>query len=391
MKWYDIMMRKGVTVLGATGSVGTSALAVVEALREHFFVVGLAAHSNVRQLKELIERFRPRFAALADEEAARALQKMDLKGTVVYGGLEGIAAIAAAPEAEVVVSAIVGAAGLAPMLAAIKAGKTIALANKEPLVMAGSVITALAKKNGATLLPVDSEHSAIFQCLCGNRNQKIHKIILTASGGPFYKKDIDRADITPEQALEHPTWRMGAKISIDSATLMNKGLEVIEARWLFGVDVENIEVVIHPRSLVHSMVEFIDGSIIAQLSQNDMRLPIQYALTYPERLLSPVKRLNITENSPLEFFPPRFDDFPCLRLAYEAGKIGGTMPAVLNAANEVAVEEFLQRRLSFRDIPVVIEQVMEDHVTVDNPTLDDILNADIWARETVRVCQRRGK
>ncbi|RJP17173.1 MAG: 1-deoxy-D-xylulose-5-phosphate reductoisomerase [Candidatus Abyssobacteria bacterium SURF_5] len=382
-------MKKGVTILGATGSIGTSALAVIDSLSEHFFAVGLTAHSNSTLLKELIGRFRPRFAALADEDEARALQAQCPKETTVFGGVEGISAVAAAPEAQVVVSAIVGAAGLLPILAAIKKGKTVALANKEPLVMAGSVITALAKEHRAALLPVDSEHSAIFQCLCGNKNQKIHKIMLTASGGPFYNKDINLSDITPEQALRHPTWRMGAKISVDSATLMNKGLEVIEAHWLFGVDVEDIEVVIHPRSVVHSLVEFVDGSIMAQLSQNDMRLPIQYALTYPERLPSPVKRLKLTEISPLEFFPPSLDHFPCLRLAYEAGKIGGTMPAVLNAANEVAVEEFLQRRLNFLDIPAVIEQVMEDHVPVDNPTLDDILNADSWARHTARTSQRR--
>jgi 1-deoxy-D-xylulose-5-phosphate reductoisomerase len=382
------MMRKGVTILGATGSVGTSALAVVNALREHFFVVGLTANTNASLLKELIERFHPRYAALADEKQAEAL-RMECPETTVLGGEEGIAAVAAAPEAEVVLSAIVGATGLLPVLTALEKKKTVALANKEPLVMAGSIMTDLAEERGALLLPVDSEHSAIFQCLCGNRNQKVHKLILTASGGPFYNKKIDFADITPEQALAHPTWRMGAKISVDSATLMNKGLEVIEAHWLFGVDVENIEVVIHPTSTVHSMVEFVDGSLIAQLSQNDMRLPIQYALTYPERLPSEVKRLDLTRISPLEFFPPRFDDFPCLRLACEAGKIGGTMPAVLNAANEVAVEEFLQQRLNFRDIPALIEHVMADHVTVDNPSLDDILSADRWARETARISQRR--
>jgi 1-deoxy-D-xylulose-5-phosphate reductoisomerase len=386
-----MMMQKGVTILGSTGSVGTSTLAVIEALREHFFVVGLTARSNTRLLKEQIDHFRPRIAALAESEGAGVLKAQCPEGTTILGGMEGLVAAATAPEAQVVVSAIVGAAGLSPILAALKKGKTVALANKEPLVMAGSIITSLASKHKATLLPVDSEHSAIFQCLCGNRNQRIDRIILTASGGPFYKKNIDFADITPEQALAHPTWRMGAKISIDSATLMNKGLEVIEAHWLFGVDVEKIEVVVHPSSMVHSLVEFVDGSIMAQLSQNDMRLPIQYALTYPERLPSTVQRLDLTKISPLEFFPPRFDDFPCLRLAYEAGKTGGTMPAVLNAANEVAVEEFLRRRLSFHDIPALIEQVMQGHSVIDNPSLDDILSADKWARETARTSQRRWK
>ena len=383
-------MKKGVTILGATGSVGQNALAVIESLREHFYIVGLTARSNAPLLRKLIERFQPRYAALLDEEQARVLRSSCSGRTEVLGGIEGLLSVAAAPEAHIVLSAIVGAAGLRPILAAIEQGKTIALANKEPLVMAGGVITSLARQYRATLLPVDSEHSAIFQCLCGNRNQKVHKIVLTASGGPFYHKNAESLEhVTPEEALAHPTWHMGAKISVDSATLMNKGLEVIEAHWLFGIDVENIEVVIHPGSVVHSMVEFVDGSVIAQLSQSDMRLPIQYALTYPERMECEVERLNITKVSPLEFFPPNFDNFPCLGLAYEAAKAGGTMPAVLNAANEVAVEEFLRRRLRFSDIPVVIENVMNEHALVDEPTLEDALAADEWARESARAAQRR--
>jgi 1-deoxy-D-xylulose-5-phosphate reductoisomerase len=382
-------MKKGVTILGATGSVGRNALAVIDSLSGQFRVVGLTARSNASLLRELIERFRPRYAALIDEEQARALRSSCPKDTQVLGGLEGVLSVAAASEAQIVLSAIVGAAGLRPVLAAIRQGKTIALANKEPLVMAGAIITSLANEFNASLIPVDSEHSAIFQCLCGNRNQKIHKIVLTASGGPFYGKSMDALEsVTPEQALEHPTWSMGAKISVDSATLMNKGLEVIEAHWLFGVDVENIEVVIHPGSVVHSMVEFIDGSIIAQLGRSDMRLPIQYALTYPDRMECKMERLNITEVSPIEFFPPSLDKFPCLGLAYEAAKIGDTMPAVLNAANEVAVDEFLQRRLRFCDIPAVIEHVMSEHLPVAEPALDDILAADGWARESARACQR---
>ncbi len=383
-------MKKGVTILGATGSVGRSALAVIESLRDRFHVVGLTARSTAPLLKELIERFRPRYAALLDEEQARVLRSRCSGKTEVLGGLEGVVSVASAPEAQIVLSAIVGAAGLSPILAAIERGKIIALANKEPLVMAGEIITSLARQHGATLLPVDSEHSAIFQCLCGNRNQRLHKIVLTASGGPFYHKSAESLEhVTPEEALAHPVWHMGAKISVDSATLMNKGLEVIEAHWLFGINVENIEVVIHPGSVVHSMVEFVDGSIIAQLSQSDMRLPIQYALTYPERMECEVERLDITKASPLEFFPPNFNNFPCLALAYEAAKAGGTMPAVLNAANEVVVEEFLQRRLRFCDIPVVIENVMKEHTLVDKPTLEDTLAADQWARESARAAQRR--
>jgi len=381
-------MKKGITVLGATGSVGRNALAVIDSLRERFHVVGLTAHSNAELLQQLIEQFRPRYAALVDEKKAEVLRARCRNGTEVLAGVEGVLTVAAASEADIVLSAIVGAAGLRPVLAAVEQGKTIALANKEPLVMAGGIITSLAEKFNAALLPVDSEHSAIFQCLCGNKNQKVHKIVLTASGGPFYNKSADSLErVTPEQALEHPTWSMGAKISVDSATLMNKGLEVIEAHWLFGVDVENIEVVIHPSSVVHSMVEFVDGSVIAQLSQSDMRLPIQYALTYPERMECPVGRLNITEVSPLEFFPPSFEKFPCLGLAYKAAKVGGTMPAVLNAANEVAVEGFLGRRLRLSDIPTVIKQVMRDHTSINKPTLNDIFIADKWARECATTVQ----
>ncbi|RJP75385.1 MAG: 1-deoxy-D-xylulose-5-phosphate reductoisomerase [Candidatus Abyssobacteria bacterium SURF_17] len=382
-------MKKGVTILGATGSVGRNALAVIDSLRDHFSIVGLTACRNAPLLRELIERYHPRYAALADEEQADALRSACPGHTRVLGGLEGVISVAAASEAQIVLSAIVGAAGLQPVLAAIKKGRTIALANKEPLVMAGGIITGLAQNVGATLLPVDSEHSAIFQCLCGNREQKIHKIVLTASGGPFYNTSTEAlANVTPEQALAHPTWSMGAKISVDSATLMNKGLEVIEAHWLFGVDVESIEVVIHPTSVVHSMVEFLDGSIIAQLGRNDMKLPIQFALTYPDRMECPVERLDITEVSPLEFFPPKLDKFPCLALAYEAAKVGGTMPAVLNAANEVAVDEFLQRRLHFQEIPTIIERVMRDHQPVADPRLGDILAADEWARESAMESQR---
>jgi 1-deoxy-D-xylulose-5-phosphate reductoisomerase len=382
-------MSKGVTILGATGSVGRNALAVIESLPERFHVVGLTARANAPLLLQLIERFRPRLVAVLDEEQARVVESRCPKGTRALSGADGVCFVAAAPEADIVLSAIVGAAGLHPVLAAIRQGKTIALANKEPLVMAGGIITALARECGAVLLPVDSEHSAIFQCLCGNASQKIHRIILTASGGPFYTWDMEALeDITPEQALDHPTWNMGAKISVDSATLMNKGLEVIEAHWLFGVEIEKIEVVIHPASVIHSMVEFIDGSIIAQMSRSDMRLPIQYALTYPERVESQVKRLNLTDVSPLEFFPPSFEKFPCLRLAYEAARSGGTMPTVLNAANEVAVEEFLQRRLRFSDIPGVIEHVMDEHAPITDPTLEEVMVADHWARESVRSGQR---
>jgi len=371
-----------VVVLGATGSVGRNALAVIDSLRERFHVVGLTAYENASLLGELSQRFGPKYAAIVDEKKLAELRSKCPPQTQVLGGLEGLLGVASAPEADIVLSAIVGAAGLKPVLAAVECGKTIALANKEPLVMAGGIIMSLAEKCGAALLPVDSEHNAIFQCLCGHREHEVHKIVLTASGGPFYGESEQALEsVTPEEALEHPTWDMGAKISVDSATLMNKGLEVIEAQWLFGVDVDRIEVVIHPSSVVHSMVEFVDGSIIAQMGASDMRLPIQYALTYPERMESPVPKLSITEVSPLEFFKPSFERFPCLGLAYEAAKIGGTMPAVLNAANEVAVEEFLGRRLGFCDIPKVIEKTMADHTPREAPTLDDVLAADEQARE----------
>lgn len=374
-------------MLGATGSVGRNALAVVDSLRERFSIVGLTANANAAKLGELVERYRPKYAALAEMGNTGGLGPNIPPETEVLEGMEGVIRVASAPEADIVLSAIVGAAGLAPAIAALEAGKTVALANKEPLVMAGGIITEIARKNNATLLPVDSEHNAIFQCLCGNRDHDVHKIVLTASGGPFYGESPETLEnVTPEQALNHPTWDMGAKISIDSATLMNKGLEVIEAQWLFGVDIDKIEVVIHPSSVVHSMVEFADGSIIAQLGKTDMRLPIQYALTYPERVETSVERLSITDVSPLEFFKPSFEKFPCLRLAYEAARAGGTMPAVLNAANEVAVEEFLGRRLGFGDIPRLIEDVMQKHAaTGETPpgelTLEDVLVADKWARE----------
>jgi 1-deoxy-D-xylulose-5-phosphate reductoisomerase len=386
-KWYHKKMKRGVAVLGATGSVGRNALAVVDSLRERFSIVGLTANANAAKLGELVERYRPKYAALAEMGNTGGLGPNIPPETEVLEGMEGVIRVASAPEADIVLSAIVGAAGLAPAIAALEAGKTVALANKEPLVMAGGIITEIARKNNATLLPVDSEHNAIFQCLCGNRDHDVHKIVLTASGGPFYGESPETLEnVTPEQALNHPTWDMGAKISIDSATLMNKGLEVIEAQWLFGVDIDKIEVVIHPSSVVHSMVEFADGSIIAQLGKTDMRLPIQYALTYPERVETSVERLSITDVSPLEFFKPSFEKFPCLRLAYEAARAGGTMPAVLNAANEVAVEEFLGRRLGFGDIPRLIEDVMQKHAaTGETPpgelTLEDVLVADKWARE----------
>lgn len=382
-------MGKGIVVLGATGSVGRNALAVVDSLREHFDVVGLTAHTNASLLGELARKFHPRYVAIVDKRRVDELRSQCPSGTTVLGGIDGVLEVAAAAEADVVLSAIVGAAGLRPILAALESDKIVALANKEPLVMAGGIITSLAASKGITLLPVDSEHNAIFQCLSGNRDQKIHKIVLTASGGPFYNNGQDTLEnVTPEQALAHPTWHMGAKISVDSATLMNKGLEVIEAHWLFGVDVDRIEVVVHPSSVVHSMVEFIDGSIIAQLGTTDMRLPIQFALTYPERIETSVERLSITDVSPLEFFKPSLEKFPCLGLAYDAAHAGGTMPAVLSAANEVAVEEFLQRRLGFCDIARLIERVMAEHTPVGEPSLEDVLAADEWARECAAGVQR---
>ena len=374
------MKRKRVVVLGATGSIGDSALKVARDIPERMEIVGLAANSNAEKLAAAANKVRPESVCLVDESKIDILRKaLDYEPRVLCGEV-GLREIASLTNADMVLVAIVGTGGLRPALAAIEAGKDLAVASKEILVMAGEIVMREAHENGVHVLPVDSEHNAIFQCLDG-RSSEVRRIILTASGGPFRetsRKDFD--SITSEQALKHPTWNMGPKITIDSATLFNKGLEMIEARWLFGVEMKQVEVVIHPQSIVHSMVEFADGSMLAQLSYSDMCFPIQYAVTWPDRVPNTLPPLDFSKLSKLEFFTPRYADFPALNLARRAGEIGGTLPAVMNAANEVAVAEFLDRQVSFPSIWKIVEEVMNRHGSVAHPDLDAILRADQWAR-----------
>ena len=376
---------KTLSILGSTGSIGVSALEVVEQNPSSLRVSGLAGGRNVERLKAQVERFRPAVAAVMDE--AHALQLKNLLGpadrTKILWGTEGYREVATLRETSMVLSAIVGAAGLLPTLDAIEAGKDIALANKETMVMAGRIVTEKARNRGVRILPVDSEHSAIFQCLRGHQRDEVRRIILTASGGPFLRSPLEKlAAVTVEDALRHPNWVMGKKITIDSASMMNKGLEVIEARWLFDADIEKIEVVIHPQSIIHSMVEYVDGSVIAQLGVPDMKGPISYALFYPGRCPGGLARLDLLKVGTLEFLPPDFERFPCLRLACEAGRTGGTMPAVMNAANEVAVSAFIEGKIGFMDIPAVIGQTMTQHRVQKMESLDDVMEADRWARKT---------
>jgi len=377
-------MPKKIAILGSTGSIGVSTLKVVQKLNPSFQVVGLTANKNVKVLAQQIKAFRPRLAAIMDESLVAELKTLT-KGTntKILGGEEGIIAVAGESGADLVLTAIVGAAGLKPTLTAIQKGKDIALANKETMVMAGEVVTKAAKKSGSKILPVDSEHCAVFQCLAGAPPlSEIHKVILTASGGPFRNLDQKQFHkITLKQALNHPTWQMGPKITIDSATLMNKGLEVIEAHFLFNIPFKKIDIVIHPESIVHSMVEFIDGSVMAQLGTTDMQIPIQYAMTYPARVTTPVKRLDLARVGQLNFQQPDRKKFLCVDLAYEAGEKGGTYPAVLNAANEVAVSRFLSGDIAFMSIPKIIDKVLSKYRPLTNGTLDGILWADRWARQ----------
>lgn len=378
------MKRKRVVVLGATGSIGDSALKVAHDIPDRMEIVGIAAHTNAEKLAAAANQTRAKAVCLVDESKMSILRKNLQYEPRIFAGEKGLCEIAALDEAEMVLIAIVGTGGLRPALAAIEAGKDLAVASKEILVMAGEAVTEAARKRGVKILPVDSEHNAIFQCLDG-RASEVRRIILTASGGPFRETPAKEfVDLTVEQALKHPTWNMGPKITIDSATLFNKGLEMIEAHWLFGVGMERVEVVIHPQSIVHSMVEFADGSTLAQLSYSDMCFPIQYAVTWPERVPNSLPPLDFSTLSKLEFASPRYDDFPALRLAREAGKRGGTLPAVLNAANEVAVAAFLDRQLRFPQIWGTVATVMERHTNVAHPALDAILRADQWAREEAR-------
>ncbi|MEE9400297.1 MAG: 1-deoxy-D-xylulose-5-phosphate reductoisomerase [Dehalococcoidales bacterium] len=373
---------KRLAVLGSTGSIGQQTLDIVRALPDHFRVVGLAAGKNTSLLAEQIDEFQPEFVYYSrvnseNKEAQVLLNRLNCE----FLSLEEIASH---PQVDAVVIATSGRAGLSPTLAAVKAGKNVALANKESLVMAGAIIISEAKQSGAQILPIDSEHSAIWQCLNGEKQEAV-QLILTASGGPFSHYSLARLEeVTVAKALKHPSWQMGKKVTIDSATLMNKGLEVIEAHWLFSMPIDNIRVLIQPQSIIHSMVEFVDGSIKAQLSCPDMRLPIQYALSYPDRLSNPqLPRIDWSSISNLTFEQPDFEVFPCLMLAIEAGKKGGTYPAVLCAADEVAVELFLSHYIRFVDIADLVKQTLEQHQAVANPTLEEIMNADAWAREKV--------
>lgn len=375
---------KRISLLGSTGSIGCSALDVIGSYPEEFIVTALAAGRNLGLLKSQIERFRPRLAAVVDEEHACELRRLlnANSATAVFFGPEGYREVAAAAGTDLVVSAMVGAAGLIPTLEAIEAGKTIALANKETLVMAGSIVLQKAEAKGVHIIPVDSEHSAIFQCLQGHKREDVRRIILTASGGPFLHASAEELkEVTPAQALRHPNWTMGRKITIDSATMMNKGLEVIEAGWLFGLPVTAVDVLIHPRSIVHSLVEYRDGSMIAQLGVPDMRIPIAYALAFPRRLPRTDPPLDLLKAGPLEFFKPDLERFPGLQLAYDAAGRGGTMPAVLNGANECAVAAFIDDQIGFCDICLVVEEVLDLHDVQQEPTIDAILAADRWARE----------
>jgi len=372
------------TILGSTGSIGRSALDVVRHHPERFEVVALAGHANVDLLARQVAEFRPRRVALSDPAAAARLESR-VPGTEVLGGPEGLDEVASAA-VDVTLCAVVGAAGLPPLLRAIDAGNRIALANKESLVMAGPLVLERAQALGVSLLPVDSEHNAIFQCLHGHDPAQVRAIHLTASGGPFYGKPrAALARVTPEEAANHPTWSMGAKISVDSATLMNKGLEVIEAMWLFNVPLSKIQVVIHPQSIVHGLVEFTDGTILAHLGVTDMRLPIQFALTWPERVQSPVERLDLTAIQGLTFDAPDFDAFPCLRIALDAARAGGTAPAILNAANEVAVEAFRNHRIGFLQIAEVIEEALARVAPSRGLTLEAVQAADAEARQVARA------
>jgi 1-deoxy-D-xylulose-5-phosphate reductoisomerase len=376
---------KNISILGSSGSIGTQALELISKTKNEFKVCGLSVHSNIELLKKQIIRFKPSVVSVFDKENADKLQKWcnekKLKVKVFYGK-EGLNKVATVKSADMVLSSVVGSIGLEPLLSAIDSGKDVAIANKEALVMAGNLIMKKAKDKGVAVLPVDSEHSAIFQCIGKENKKSIKRILLTASGGPFYKSNKNFKDITVEDALAHPTWKMGKKITVDSATLMNKGLEAIEASVLFDIPIDRIDIIIHPQSVVHSMVEFNDGCVMAQLSNPDMTLPIQYALSYPERKNCYIKRLDLTEVAKLEFFKPDFKKFKCLQIAYNCAKTGGTMTAVMSAANEIAVRCFLDGKIRFDMIPDIVETVTKKHKVVKSKDISKYIEADLWARQT---------
>ena len=380
---------KHLSILGSTGSIGTQTLDIVKHNPSEFKIIGLTTNKNIELLKKQIREFKPEAVAVMDSEKAGLLKnEVDIN---VYSGIDGIIKIATLSGADTVVNSLVGSAGVKPTIEAIKAKKNIALANKEALVTAGSVIMQEVKKNNVILMPIDSEHSAIFQCLNGEDTDNVEKIIITASGGPFrdYSKE-QLKNIKVEDALKHPTWKMGSKITIDSATLMNKGFEVIEAHWLYNIPYKKIETVIHPQSIIHSLVEFKDNSVIAQLGLPNMKIPIQYALSYPKRFGSDSKKLDLAEIKNLSFSKPNFELFPCLKFAYDAGIAGGTLPAVLNAANEIAVYAFLENKIKFLDIQKLIKKMLQEHNIKKNPNLNEILDVDKKVKEeTKRIIESR--
>ena len=380
---------KNVVLLGSTGSIGTSTVKVAEDLPDRIRLIGLAAGNNSKLLQEQTNRHKPATVSITDPAKAKELQAALGHSTKVLSGDDGLVKLATLPEADIVLIAIVGTAGLKPALAAIRAGKDIAIASKEILVMAGETVMSEARKHGVKVLAVDSEHSAIFQCLDGKPSNSVRKLWLTASGGPFRSRTDwpgeKFSEITVECALKHPSWVMGRKITIDSATLFNKGLEMIEARWLFDIEMARVGVLVHPQSIVHSLVEFVDGAMLAQLSTPDMCLPIQYALTYPDRAPSERVQTNFAKLGSLTFEEPDLERFPSIGLARKAGEIGGTLPAVLNAANEIAVEAFVNRKINFPQIYEMVSRTMEAHEVVSHPTLDQILEADAWARRIAAV------
>lgn len=368
---------KKIAILGSTGSIGTQALDIIERNRSYFKIEALSAHNNIELLKEQIDKFKPRVVTVVDKEKAEILKSKISSKTEILVGPGGLKEIASIKNLDMVLVAVVGIAGLEATIAALSTGNDVALANKETLVAGGQLVMNTAKVHGSSIIPVDSEHSAILQCIQGARKKDIKGIVLTASGGPFRgytREDLEK--VTVEDALKHPNWVMGQKITIDSATLMNKGLELIEAKWLFDLDIEQIKVVIHPESIIHSMVEFIDNSVLAQLGLADMRIPILYALTYPERMPSPVESLDLLKLKKLSFEEADLETFSCLKLAINAIEIGGTMPVVLNAANEIAVKKFLDRKIGFNEIASLVKEAMKNHKPINKPVLEDILRVD---------------
>ena len=373
---------KEIAVLGSTGSIGIQTLEVIRLHKDLFHIHVLAARSNIELLLEQAKEFKPQYIVITDKAKADAFRYIYDGDAQILDGEDSLCEVVKVSEIDLVVVSVIGIAGLLPTLTAIKSGKELALANKETLVVGGELVTAAAKKHGVMIRPIDSEHSAIFQCLLGQDKKAVHKLILTASGGPFFgKKEEDLQYVTLQDAMKHPTWNMGQKVTIDSATMFNKGLEVIEAHWLFGFDFDHIDVVVHPQSIVHSMIRMKDGAILAQMGNPDMREPIQYALTYPKREALSMNHLDFTQALQLEFLPPRYDDFPALRLAYEVGRASGFKPAVFNAANETAVYAFLEDKIAFGDIYKVVSSVLESMGSEDDFTLDNLLSIDRWARE----------